>query len=501
MNTRTYEKRFGRVLVTLGVALISLHYGVAIAQEPQPNKPQAGPGSRKISQLEPAQAQALKQLVDQIEGIEAGLRKLRERIGANDPKVVQAQKELTEIVELQKQIAELSQGELNENDRAEIAYMWRAVAGATGSAQMEYLTSKNPDQAAELQRLQQMKEQLAEQEKQMATMAKQMEEQRRRPALPPLENGQVKMYSLAYSPAREAAHTIESLFGSQALRVGVDERTNTLVVYAKPDSIAALDALLERLDRQAAPTNAADKSKQSAIAAPRSLLLRVFWLADGLPEGAGQKPADFLPKSVLLATNKLGLEAPQLVTQTVNSLALGREEAAGFSTNVPAVLLGQPVGLNCEGKLKLVSEDRVQLEMGVNVGGPSVNCQLKGSLATPLGHYMVLGTANSMIAEDGPAAGAMGAGPGMMPGGAPGGPEGGGRFGVVPQTPGAEGPRGFRGAGGLGRPGATPPGAEFGPGAGAPAAKPIYNTSRFAFVVQVIEGQSYPAEKGKSDGE
>jgi hypothetical protein len=27
--------------------------------------------------------------------------------------------------------------------------------------------------------------------------------------------------------------------------------------------------------------------------------------------------------------------------------------------------------------------------------------------------------------------------------------------------------------------------------------KPNFNTSRFAFVVQVIEGQSYPAEKDK----
>ena len=34
-------------------------------------------------------------------------------------------------------------------------------------------------------------------------------------------------------------------------------------------------------------------------------------------------------------------------------------------------------------------------------------------MATPLGHYMVLGTANSMIAEGDPMAGGMPEGPGM----------------------------------------------------------------------------------------
>ena len=141
-----------------------------------------------------------------------------------------------------------------------------------------------------------MKEQLAEREKQMAMLAKQMMEQQRRQPLPPLENGQMKMYTLSYAPARDAAQTIESLFGSQTLRIAVDERSNSLIVYGKPDSLTALDALLSRLDEQAAPPPLAEKSKQSAVAAPRSLLLRVFWLADGLPEGVGQNPTDFLPE-------------------------------------------------------------------------------------------------------------------------------------------------------------------------------------------------------------
>jgi hypothetical protein len=359
-----------------------------------------------------------------------------------------------------------------------------------------------PDQQTQAQQLQQMKQQLAERENQLGMMAKQMMEQQRRQPLPPLENGQLKVYSLGAVPARAAAQTIESLFGSQVLRIAVDERSNSLIVYGKSDSLPAVDALLSRLD-EAAPAAGREKSKQGTASAPKSVLLRVFWLADGQPQGIGQNPADFLPKSVLQATNKLGLEAPRLVSQTVNSLAVGREEAVNFSTNVPAVLLNQPAGLDCDGRLKLVSDDRVQLEMHVFVGGPAVNCELRGSLATPLGHYMVLGTANSLLPEGGPAAGAVGGGPGMGQGGQGAGRgfgaarPGGGFRGAPEGVPGAgraAGPEG--GPGALAAPGEVP----GGPGAGEQPVKPNFKSSRFAFVVQVIEGQSYPAENGKSDG-
>jgi hypothetical protein len=282
----------------------------------------------------------------------------------------------------------------------------------------------------------------------------------------------VKIYRFAYSNANDAAKTVESLFGSQSLRVSVDQRNNLLVAYGKPDVITALDALLSRIDEQASPDGYQKSTKGTA--SPRSLMLRVFWLADSVPETVGQNPAEFLPKSVLAATQKLGLDAPRLVTQTVTSLATGKEDAVEFAANVPAVLLDQPVGLQCDGKLKLVADDRVRVDLRVQVIGQTMNCDLSGSMATPLGHYMILGTANSMIAEGGGTPVASGyAQPGAGPGGmAPGGP------------------------------GATPGPGFAGPGAaGAPPAKVKYQTSRFAFVVQIVEGQSYATEKPKAEGE
>ena len=153
----------------------------------------------------------------------------------------------------------------------------------------------------------------------------------------------------------------------------------------------------------------------------------------------------------------------------------------------------QPAGLGCEGVLQLVSDDRVRLVMGVHVGGEGVNCDLKGSLSTPLGHFMVLGTANSVIGDDGatiqtiPGAG----GPGMRPGVGV-GPEG--RFGPGRMGPGIAGMARPSGPEGPGAPGGAVPVEQ-------PARKPNFATSRFAFVVQVVEAQSYPVEKKKSDSE
>ena len=478
-----------RVVAFITTAIfLSMNCCLIPAQEPQPSKPQKAADSRA------------EQLAHQIEAAELNLQKLREQIGTNDPRVAQAQKELEAFLALENRLLQLSQGEPNESTKAEIASVTDAINKWSIEAQTKHL-EKKPEQAAQAQQLQQMKDQLAEREKQMTALAKQMMEQQRRPSLPSLENGTLKIYKLSFAPARDAAQTIDSLFGAQTLRLAVDERSNTLIVYSKPDSVTALDALMTRLDEQAAAAASPDKSKQGIAATPRSLLLRVFWLADGLPEGVGQKPADFLPDSVLKAATKLGLEAPRLVTQTVNSLALGREDAADFSTNVPAVLFGQPVGLNCQGRIKLVSDDRVRLEMGVHVGGPAINCELNGSLATPLGHYMVLGTANSVMSEGGSAAAAIGGGPGMM---GPAGPEGGYRVAGAVQPGGAVRGANVGGRGAGGEFGAAPGaagsgvGEPGGPGAVPAQEKPIFNTSRFAFVVQVIEGQSYPAENEKS---
>jgi len=478
------------------VAWVGLYCGSISAQAPQPT-PKTETEKQNSPQLDPAQARAMEQLAHGIEGLKFDLAQMRERFGTKDARVVQSENELAKLRELQKRFIQITHGD--ESASAELPRLSEEISAATALKPPE----PSPDQLAGLQQeLQQMRQQLAEREKQLATLATQMMEQQRRSPLPPLENGTVKVFRLVNAHARDVAKTVESLFGTQA-RVAVDERSNTLLVYGKPDLLTVLDALLSRLDEQASK-NGSEKSVVGA-GSLRSLLVRVFWLADNLPETAGQNADDFLPKSVLAATHKLGLEAPRLVTQTVNSLAAGKDDAVDFSTNVPAVLLGRPVGMGCQGKLKVVGDDRIRVDMSVHVGGQLMNCELNGSMATPLGHYMVLGTANSMISEGTAMTGGIPGAPGMAMGPGGMGPEG--RLG----QPGPGFGRGARGIGAAAPADGGPEGGIVVPGTGPAAgprggagveltAKQKFETSRFAFVVQVIEGQSYEAEKAKPEG-
>src|SRR4051812_44284939 len=66
-------------------------------------------------------------------------------------------------------------------------------------------------------KLEQLQQELKMREGQLGALAKQLSDQQRKPSLPPLENAQVKVYPLSFAPVREAAQTIESLFGTQSL--------------------------------------------------------------------------------------------------------------------------------------------------------------------------------------------------------------------------------------------------------------------------------------------
>jgi hypothetical protein len=332
-------------------------------------------------------------------------------------------------------------------------------------------------------------EQLAQRERQVSQLSEQLARLERNQASLPIEDSETKVFSLRHVKAPDASGTLESLFGSH-VRVATDDRSNSLIVIGKTDTLKVVEAILLRLDQSEEVAEGDGATSAQTALAPKSLLLRVFWLADGLPKGEGQDPTQFLPTAVIKAMDRLGLDEPRLVTQTVNSLAAGDQAEVEFSTQVPAMLLSQPANLHCAGRMRPMSGDRTALNMEIQVNSPSIACELKGSLATPLGHYMVLGTANSVIADPRTMAGmGMGGEMGMSPeGGMYGGPGFRGEGAMMGRGGGFRGP---------GMPVPVDPTSGL-PGAdrnGEKPAEPKYNTSRFAFVVQVIEGESYVADE------
>jgi hypothetical protein len=400
---------------------------------------------------------------------EANIIRLKERIeelsksnGETSPGVLQAQgiliarqQELNDLVE-QDRVATRNAEQLAADPRRNSSPSLFESSAVKDASSKQAISQLEAELSAQLK-------QVAAHQEQLYQMAQRFEQQERSRREQPIEGAVAQIFPLRHAKAAEAAGTLESLFGSQ-VRVAVDERSNNLVVSGKEKSLEAVRSLLQGLDE---PTVAGNEGGAVAASPDRTVLLRIFWLADGLPGDEGQDPSQILPQAVIAAMPRLGLSGPRLVTQTVNSLAIGDSGEVEFSTNVPAMLLGQHANLQCVGTMRPMNDDRAGLDMNIHVSGPAINCELKGSLATPLGHYMVLGTANSVIAEPiAMAGGGMMGGEGMEM-------EAGGRGGF-----GGEG-GGYRGAEG---------------GMGIAPQSPKYNTSRFAFVVQVIEGESFPAE-------
>jgi hypothetical protein len=272
------------------------------------------------------------------------------------------------------------------------------------------------------------------------------------PDLPPLPDAEVRVFQMKNTSADDAADKIKLLIGTQPIRIAIDEASNGLIVFGKAEALPQVEQLVIKLDDLAVAGQGGFSALPAGAGAPkapvaprRTLMLRVFWLANEVP--GLDAPIEYLPPAVINSLGKLGLGSPQLVTQTVTSISV--EEDAGavqFSTQVPAVLFGQPMRMLLSGDLSATADNRSLVDMHLTIEKGGSVCEMNGSLAAPIGHFMVLGTANSVIAG-------TETGNGMV----------------------------------MGREG------EGGMGISAPAAE--LNSTRFAFVLQVVEAESFAPEE------
>jgi hypothetical protein len=402
------------------------------------------------SVLTPDQAkQKLQDLSKQVEAAEGDIQKLREQFGPNNPTVIQAEAELRrnrEILPLYRKLLPLLAGERDAKKAAETS-LSKQLAAKMAHQEMEAEQRRRAESEetapamADIQRKFDAMAQALQAREQALVEAKMQLAKFERDRLPQIESGDLKIYTLQALPAKDAALSIETLFGAKSIRVAVDNRTNSLIVYGDREALPTIEALLQRLDE----TASSEKRGGRAAAASPPLVLRVFWLADAGTDRS-QVATDILPESVIKAATKLGVDTPYLVTQTLTTLNVTGSDGVEFQTSVPALLYGRVLQLRLGGKLTLVQPDRAAVAMHADVVGEGINCELRGSIAMPLGHYMILGTSNSVLPHAANAA---------------------------PDAAGMEG--GF---------GAVDP------ASGLPL-EPKFNSTRFAFVVQVIPAESF----------
>lgn len=310
--------------------------------------------------------------------------------------------ELEEYVSnVQGELIELLSGEKTEETAASIEEKRRVVSELrtrlrSVKSELAQVDAMQAEQTRQ-QEVAALKEAVANRDEQLRALNEQLAVFERERETP-LENAELKIYQLKYLPAEDASFTIREILGDKGLRISVDERSNALVVSAQEQKLQLIEALLARLDSSTESDLAARGASHNV---PRSLLVRVIWLADDLLEGEGEPPANYLPIPVIEALGKLGVNAGRVVGQAIASVSRDGDarHVVEFRSKADAVIRNQPVFLSCQGRVHPLVENLASLDVDINVSSPTINTAVEGSISTPLGQYMVLGTANAVTSE------------------------------------------------------------------------------------------------------
>jgi hypothetical protein len=271
----------------------------------------------------------------------------------------------------------------------------------------------------------------------------------------PVAPTEIQVLPLKHARASEAAQLLQQVFGAgqrgASVRVGIDERTNSLVVSGPVAKADEIKALIIQIDAPAAPagktarpelrvfalqaleadgavenalrlaigrnTNArytldpqrkqvmvyADEATMNVVEAllsrmdrpapalpPRDVQVRVIWLVNGVPQEDAPPPPDDL-KDTLPGLAKLGLDRPRLAAQALVNVT----PHASFSAQGVAKLDG-PCQFVVTGEYS-DKKDGPVLRLNIRAArrqnpGPSEDvCNLQTEISAPPGHFVVLG--------------------------------------------------------------------------------------------------------------
>jgi len=200
------------------------------------------------------------------------------------------------------------------------------------------------------------------------------------------ENATLKAFTLRYVKPNEIGQTLQSITGGGGPRIAVDARTNALLIAGTDKQISVADQLVQTLDQPGA-----DQKGKS----PETLQVRLVWIVDGLgnAEGKNVEPPYVSPQ-VLDGLIELGFETPRVMSQQVSMLTLDKDRRRGqFHFQLPVLVQGNSLQFEGQGEISPTDDDRYALQFNLILRQPEKEeCQVGGSILTPLAHYNVLGT-------------------------------------------------------------------------------------------------------------
>lgn len=233
---------------------------------------------------------------------------------------------------------------------------------------------------------------------QMQQMMQMMQQQGLRPPLP--EDAEVRIFHLRNSRATAMIPVLQKILGD-GLRIGADERSNSVVISADEKTAKHVEAMLMNLD---APSGEVESGGSLD-----TLQLRIVWLLDGvdgkepahgIDVGGGKETEGIVNSDVVDALTLLGFDAPKVVCQQVATITIEKERGSGQAQfRVPVLINGKLWQLSGEGIVRASAEDRFAVQFEVEyvpiiMSKPDVPhmSELAGSIYTPLRHFTVLGT-------------------------------------------------------------------------------------------------------------
>jgi len=220
-------------------------------------------------------------------------------------------------------------------------------------------------------------------------------------------NATLLAFSLKYIPAELAAEHLDFLLGKAPTRISYDNDRNLLLIFSTTKILTDIETALTGLDVPAKKKPGTPPSEMAK--SPKTLQVHTFWLADGF---YNQETSEYLPENVIEALQKIGLTNPGIVARSTTSLISKTNQKdstkhSAFDSSMSVTFNGRVLQFESLGKL-YPNRQQIDLQMEIIIssttdvtkpfGGMKLErhnvCEVTGSLAAPLGHYMVLGTTN-----------------------------------------------------------------------------------------------------------
>ena len=191
------------------------------------------------------------------------------------------------------------------------------------------------------------------------------------------EDAVTRLFRLQHARATAISRLLQTMLTSKAadghaIRLGVDENSNSIIVSAPEETQSRVSELLQQLD-----TSAQLRSATPAT----SLRFEILWIGNG--ESPSKLPSD-ISRILTDQAEQLGITTPSVLASAMVSAYVGGEESEN-RISVRNVKASDGTELDCMAKIAALDEEHFLLDLSLQVGAKS-RTSIQTTIRTTLGH-------------------------------------------------------------------------------------------------------------------